>query len=35
MKTMKFSEAQIAFGLKLTEDGMVVGEVCRCRQTRC
>jgi putative transposase len=29
MKASKFSEAQIAFVLKLAEDGTAIGEVCR------
>ena len=29
MKTSKFTEAQVAFGLKQAEDGTPIGEVCR------
>ena len=29
MKTSKFTEAQVAFGLKQAEDGTPIGEICR------
>ena len=29
MKSSKFTEAQVAFGLKQAEDGTPIGEVCR------